>query len=264
MHIQLKGIESPKNDDVLWRYMDFEKFVNLLATQSLFFTRADKFEDPYEGLMPPAVKNVFKNETYRVEREKYGPEAEGAHLKLIENLRKYVMCNCWYHAKEESMGMWQKHHMHKGIAIKTTMGKLKESLPTCPNVFIGKIKYIDHATFDVPQILSEMRMMYVWYFYKRKAFEYESEVRVIIDPNQYIDDYFPQPMSVKSILESDAPDICPVGMAYNVNVKTLIEEVITSPYTADWVTETIRLVIQKYGFDFKVDSSKLLDAPDLN
>jgi len=29
----------------IWRYMDFTKFVNLLDTESLFFCRADSFED---------------------------------------------------------------------------------------------------------------------------------------------------------------------------------------------------------------------------
>ena len=53
---KLTGIELPDDADFLWKYMSFEKFVNLLGTKSLYFTRADKFEDPLEGFTPPPVK----------------------------------------------------------------------------------------------------------------------------------------------------------------------------------------------------------------
>lgn len=43
---ELAGITLPNETDYLWRYMSFEKFVNLLDTKSLFFTRTDKFDDP--------------------------------------------------------------------------------------------------------------------------------------------------------------------------------------------------------------------------
>ena len=33
---ELKGIGQPKAGDTLWRYMSFEKFANILATESLF------------------------------------------------------------------------------------------------------------------------------------------------------------------------------------------------------------------------------------
>ena len=42
------------DDAVLWRYMDFTKFVSLLEKSSLFFARADKLEDPFEGYLPRA------------------------------------------------------------------------------------------------------------------------------------------------------------------------------------------------------------------
>ena len=35
-------------DTKLWRYQDFSKFVSLLDSGKLFFTRADSFDDPFE------------------------------------------------------------------------------------------------------------------------------------------------------------------------------------------------------------------------
>ena len=34
------------SQDILWRYVSFEKFVNMLKTTSLFFAKAEKFKDP--------------------------------------------------------------------------------------------------------------------------------------------------------------------------------------------------------------------------
>ena len=58
---ELPGIELPDDADFLWKYMSFEKFVSLLGTKSLYFTRADKFEDPLEGFIPPSVKEHYKD-----------------------------------------------------------------------------------------------------------------------------------------------------------------------------------------------------------
>lgn len=42
--------QKPKDLNVpIWRYMDFTKFVDLLDTKTLFFTRADRFDDQFEG-----------------------------------------------------------------------------------------------------------------------------------------------------------------------------------------------------------------------
>ncbi len=45
----LTGIVQPIDSDFLWKYM------------SLFFTRADKFEDPFEGFTPPSVTEYYKH-----------------------------------------------------------------------------------------------------------------------------------------------------------------------------------------------------------
>lgn len=38
-----------KDDDVIWRYMPFTKYIDFLRTCSIYCARADKFEDPTEG-----------------------------------------------------------------------------------------------------------------------------------------------------------------------------------------------------------------------
>ena len=53
-------------------------------------------------------------------------------------------------------------------------------------------------------------------------------------------------------------------MSFNIDVNTLIDEVIVSPYAEDWITETVSSVVQKYGYNFEVNPSTLLDDPTLD
>ncbi len=43
----------------IWRYMNFTKFVNLIDSESLFFCRADKFHDKWEGVFPKKMIEKF-------------------------------------------------------------------------------------------------------------------------------------------------------------------------------------------------------------
>ena len=235
MSKELKGIKQPAEHDTLWRYMRFEKFINILVKGSLFFTRADKYDDKFEGYIPEAIMRYYGSSNIRIE----------------PNLREYIMCNCWHHGEEESMGMWDKYHIHNsGIAIKTTMENLKNCLPDIPNIFIGKVDY-DVASIEsqnqieVPEDLSIENLLHYLYFYKRKSFEYEQEVRAIIDITS---------ISRDVTYES--------GKHLDIDVKTLMgkdSEVIVSPHADEWMTETVELIVERCGFQFTVNPSKLLD-----
>jgi hypothetical protein len=45
-------IDEPPNDAKVWRYMDLPKFIDLLNTKQLHFTRAALFDDRFEGSYP--------------------------------------------------------------------------------------------------------------------------------------------------------------------------------------------------------------------
>ena len=276
MYKEVDGITPPEDEATLWRYMSFEKFANILATESLFFTRADKFDDPFEGFIPPRVVDLYKESTKRVTPTE---ELSEILIKINENSRKYVMCNCWHQNEEESMAMWEKYHMrNSGIAIKTTMQNLKKSLSDKFDIFIGKIEYIYHKTYDDHYIRnyahsdlsSAAKWTYFPFFHKRKAFEHEHEVRIIIDVEPFVKGYLDNydgrvnPETFLEILENGFPDICDIGISFNIDVNKLIDEVIISPYAQKWITGTVKSVVHKYGFDFEVNPSQLLDNPTLD
>ena len=235
MSKELKGIEQPAEPDTLWRYMSFEKFINILATDSLFFSRADAYDDRSEGHIPEAMMRYYGS----------------ADIRINPSLREYIMCNCWHHGEEESMGMWDKYHIRdSGVAIKTTMENLKNCLPNTPNIFIGKVDYDVEAVenqsqIEVPEDLSIENLLHYLYFYKRKPFEYEQEVRAIIDITSISRD-----VTYKS------------GKPLKIDVKTLIgkdSEVIVSPHADDWIVGTLELIVERCGFRFPVNPSKVLD-----
>ena len=139
MYEELDGINPPNDEDILWRYTNFEVFVNLLDTEALFFTRADKFEDPYEGFIPQSIMDAYKQSLMDVMGVNSAVFVE-AIMKRHEASRKYVMCNCWHRNVVESMAMWEKYHMrNSGVAIKTTMEKMRNSLLSECSIYIGKI-----------------------------------------------------------------------------------------------------------------------------
>ena len=90
-------------------------------------------------------------------------------------------------------------------------------------------------------------LLYYPYFYKRKPFEYEQEVRAIID--------------IASISGDAAYEF---GRPLKIDVKTLIgkkSEVIVSPHADEWIAGTLELIVKRYGYQFPVNPSRLLDPP---
>jgi len=58
-------MNKPKEDAILWRYLAFERFVDLLITQELHFGRLDQFNDHFEGMWPaPYVSIVVSSSVF--------------------------------------------------------------------------------------------------------------------------------------------------------------------------------------------------------
>ena len=265
-------IITPEDEDTLWRYVSFEQFVSMLKTNSLFFAKADKFKDPYEGFMPRRILENFKQ---RLLHSDIPEKIIERIMKENEVYRRYILCNCWHQNVVESMAMWDKYHMrNSGVVIKTTVGKMKNSLSGECGVYIGKIVYIDNEN-DNDQYLKNLLdlgrnigirvteiLLYSPYFRKRKEYEHEQEVRLIVDIVPAAD--VPADVPLETFLKNELPDMCDTGIPVNIDVSTLIDEVIISPYSESWVTKTVQSVVDKYGFNFEVNPSTLLNEPTLD
>ena len=131
----------PPHDAALWRYVDFTKFVSLLDRRALFFPRADKLGDPFEGSLS-RVNAAVHPVMYTTEWERKGKQET---LNYMRESRRFVLINCWHWSSYESAAMWRLHSRERdGIAIRTNFESLKESFICDADIRIGKVGYVDY------------------------------------------------------------------------------------------------------------------------
>jgi hypothetical protein len=104
MYKQHSICESPLNEEVkIWRYMDFTKFTCLLDKSALFFSRADKLGDPFEGSYP---KYNLENRPI-IYKDKIEDKALAIFSQFIKRLREFTFINSWHMNAYESAALWK-------------------------------------------------------------------------------------------------------------------------------------------------------------
>lgn len=232
--------EIPKDDSVIWRFLDLAKFISLLKEKALYMTRADQFEDQFEG----AVCSLEDSDKYDDALTDYYSEClEGEPVcdQLLKNehyailmIRKNSFLSCWYEGLYESIAMWRLYASgkdSKGVAIKTTVGRLKKAIGRY--IEIGRIDYIDYSK-EWPNANEAL-------WRKRLSFDYEHEVRVRV------------------ITEGGLSPTPPIFMFLPVELDELIESVYVSPMAETWFKDVIVDVLKKYGLEKDVFHSALDD-----
>src|SRR5207302_88449 len=120
-----------------------------LEKQSLYFVRADKTGDPFEGSTPqPNVAARPKILAERLAPMNLGDEviakAAGSYEKLRRLLRMQTLLNCWNLGESESAAMWNLYAARgQGIAIRSTFSRLTKSITDPVPVYVGVVSYID-------------------------------------------------------------------------------------------------------------------------
>ena len=231
------ALSIPSNPDtVIWRYMDFAKFVAMLNDRALFFPCAELFNDPYEG----ALGQDKKLRRDSLLREFYKPEvAEDQAQKLAElgrHNRQSTFISCWHVNEHESDGMWKLYSQtSEAVVIQSTYQRLKNVLPY--NTHVYNVNYIDYQRESVP----DGHSLYP-FFYKRIAFEHEKELRAIIHG-----------------LAPNAPrtKVLPI----NVDLDHLITKIRVAPSAPNWFAELVANVCRKYEIEKEVVRSSLADEP---
>lgn len=241
----------------IWRYRNLKRYISILDGEHLWFSRLDKFEDPFEGSIPRKNKE-YRTESYRQEIDRGRSTAREAYAYM-----SYV--NCWYNEEHESDAMWQLcSNNGDGIAIKSTHGKLKQALRPTPSTHnpkkdtvekavFGNVNYIDYNEEQTPtnSILAPI-------FHKRNAFEFEKEYRATVQfqPDELI---YGSDKSKEGWF--DFSELNPAGIPVPVDASKLIQEAVVSPTASDNFVETVKSVTKKYGYDFDVVQSDLHEDP---
>lgn len=242
-----------KPEDVgttIWRYLTTAKFVSLLSSGSLFFCRADKLGDPFEGSTPIATVKAREATFPGV------PNAAKSLTQLAENTRampRYTAINCWHIGEHESAAMWKLYSPDgDGIAIRSTFTRLADSLRICPfPVYIGVVQYLD---YDSPTATEGVPFGNLFYPFLRKriSFAHERELRAIASQ-------FPVPTD-RSGWHS-ARDTIQDGLLAPTELTTLITEVRVSPTAKPWYKETVSAITERFGLPCAVQQSDLGKPP---
>lgn len=253
----------PPDDTVIWRYLSFTKFASILDRKSLYFCRTDLLGDPYEGSYPKA--NLPLRDEY-FKKMGFSPTLVNTLLADSRQSRKQMYVNCWHANPIESDAMWKLYTFDRqsseGVAIRSTIGKLKESFGSTPEaVFIGAISYIDynraiwHSEVYNPDTGEKWPAIhhgggFCAILHKRQAFEHEREIRAVV--------WKPPIINGKIDLGFDGME---PGLTIKADPEQFIEEVYIAPSAGSWLKELTVNIIKKYDYSFPVMHSELAAAP---
>lgn len=237
-------IETPDNNQKIWRYMDFSKYVDLLTTSELYFTRADKLEDPYDCSAMQFLGDIYK------QLPSPPPEAKEWTRKVNTFERLFMYLNCWHMNDVESAALWKLYSENKyeTVAIQTTFGRLdSETKHKWPRdgIVISKVKYdpenAGKPIDGIPGARSFSGVSFGWdcIIYKRPSFEHEQELRAIIF--QRVDKLTEGILRDEAHLEKLTKERRPC-IRIKINPSELIEKVYVSPFAKDWFVKLVKNV----------------------
>lgn len=244
-------LSTPTDDKKIWRYLNFTKFGAMLQRRSLYFRRADRFSDRWEGVIPSWLLNWVNEHVTLPDWAQGATFAE--HFRNVEIGRQYL--NCWHLSDTESAAMWSIYGKNEeAVAIQSTVGRFKQALSqsrvqetdTQVDIMIGNVEYGDHESWQLPAD-SSADVYAIPFFFKRPSFAYEEEFRAKIDGARVFAN------------DDDKPD----GINVNVDLQTLIEEVYVAPGAEQWFKDLVKSLLEQYGFPNLDPKHTRLDADPL-
>lgn len=240
-------------DTALWRYMDLAKFLLLLEEKTLFFSRADKFDDPFEGASGLATREKEWDDFYlahfrdvvRTPLPGGTPVPDEAVEQNAQRLlasirqiaardRRTTFVSCWHANSGESEALWRLYCPpgSSGVAIKTTANRLLHALDPSARIEIGRVQYVDFRR--------SFAGFHDRIFCKRKSLAHESGVRAVCRGN-LSDDW--------------------AGLPVSVDLSALLEQVVPSPFAPAWFPNLLASLVGRFGLKVPIEDSELLAQP---
>ena len=254
-----------RDAEVLVRFMDLPKLFDLLANSRLLLPQLEHLieGDPFECSASKSYKHLSRQqlEQHVLLRREYAPNlltrpdilffhdwfapshstgssfnryVQGLSVLDLrktawylerERLKHDLVCSCWYRGRQESDAMWRIHADRTGVAIFSSVSRMRTAIKCCSvpkiaahdfKLTLAKVRYDD---------TTESRRLKPWLI-KRKAFQHEQEVR----------------------LTCDCPILDSPGLALKVDPALLIQEIIVTPFAANWQSEAIIAMVKSGSF----------------
>lgn len=208
---------TPDDNVKIIRYMNFGKFMNILAFQKLYFTNVNEFEDKYEGRMPEGFFKHWNDSSIKIYKE----------IMRAKDNSCNAYASCWNALNDtESYALWRIYtEPDSGVAIKTSVKKLKNALNN-DDIKIYKVKYINSfddrdEDVEIPFYFSDDSFTRVKQVCKMSAYRYENEIRAILFSGKQEN-----------------------GKNINIDVNELIEEIYVSPYASQWFYDLVKKTVK--------------------
>lgn len=173
-----------EQDGVLYKYISFSRFIEMIELERLYLTNITLWEDPYESY--PIIKS-------------FGDRIPGLVPQIMSgNLVSAIQCSTlkslyaqsWTYDNEESDAMWRIYSQDKlgvriAIQLKDILLNIKEAVfkKNSEDIIINHYKVKYREKFDVKKYMTAGGKGTVFtdkdiYGLKRIAFEHEKEYRI--------------------------------------------------------------------------------------
>lgn len=256
----------PHDNKQIWRYRDFTQFLSLLEHKSLWFSRSNLFDDPFEGSFTRA--NVETRELRYSEVDISQDVLETFSL-IPKKFRQCSYLNCWHMNDHESAAMWDMYlTADKGIAIRSTVGRFRNAINEPENdaiieddsdkedkqeqtriMKIGKVRYIDYSSEFMPE-----NNTFAPLYHKHESYEHEKEFRAGFSR-------FGDMLDLKDGVSAESDFTTASGRNVNVDIDKLIQSVRIAPSAPEWFSELVESVVERYDVDIDIEKSDLDEDP---
>lgn len=245
--------------------MSVAKFLSLLTQRSLYFRKVAKLrhDDPYEGTLAqlnrefhqtissdPAFAKKMLGLQEELSQETLKLFSPGHQKEMSELWANISYVNCWHVNEYESAFLWSVYAAAgEGIAIRSTIGKLKSALQDSDrDLYMGLVAYKDYNT----EAISTRNFLHP-IFVKRKSFESERELRVLFtkDIDPVVGD-----LAATVNMAREFSD----GHYIPIDIDQLINVIFVSPIMPKWYHDTIVAFAKIMNLDVEIKKSSLADA----
>jgi len=226
-------------ETVLWRYLDAAKLFDFFENGTLFFCRADHFSDKFEGAFTPTLRQQISDAYAR-------GEIDYTYEGFRRRIRESVYINCWHRSQDDSAAMWALYGKSDcAVALTTTVGQLSGALSDVARehaLWIARVEYVKHWSDPQLDVTPDFARIFT---YKTKAYEYEKEVRVIIDRTG----------------RKAGAELAQTGIPVAVDAVRLLRSIVIAPDAPPWFEKLVRQSALRYGIRAPVRRSRLAADP---
>lgn len=162
----------PAPGTVMWRYCDYSKASGFLSGRMLYFRRADRLPDIYEGRFTAAT-HIQRSAAFADAFKDLPLGEPNAILQIQESHRSHAFLNCWHKNKKENPRMWRE--FTTGADSVAMVSNLEALFAGTPDQCRGsEVHYVDEE-----EPIPELHSLAPLFHKRRNPYAFEDEFRLI-------------------------------------------------------------------------------------